>query len=426
MRFILVLLAAAGLACEAAHAQQKQRLTLREAEQIALQGHPAIRARHFTALAAAEAPAGVAAARYPQVTANLTAAGAPENTRLAAGAINNPVIYSRLASGFSVSQLLLDFGRTSNLVDSSRYRARAEEQQVAAVRNQVVLEVDKAYLQVLRAEAVLRVAEQTVASRQLVLDRVRELARAHLKSGLDLSFATVSLEEANLMLVSARNDRKAAHTNLSAALGYSDMREFELVEEPYKVEPLVVDELIGKALRERPDLRAQRFEVDAANRLAKAETRLKYPSVAAVSSAGLIPQRDTALRGQFVAGGINISLPFLNGGLYSAREAEARMKARAAEERVKQLQIEIARDIAVEVLNVNTAAERVDVTARLLEYAGQAMELAQSRYDLGLSSIVELSQAQLARTSAAIQNANAKYDYQIRRAILDYRTGVTR
>jgi outer membrane protein len=54
------------------------------------------------------------------------------------------------------------------------------------------------------------------------------------------------------------------------------------------------------------------------------------------------------------------------------------------------------------------------------------LDLAQSRYDLGLSSIVELSQAQLSMTSAAIQQANAKYDYQTERAILDYQVGLRR
>ncbi len=415
-----------GWACGAAHGQQKQRLTLSDAEEIALKEHPAIGARRFTALASEEAAAQAAAARYPQLTGSLTAAGAPENSRLAAGGLNNPVIYSRLASGFSISQMLLDFGRTSNLIDSSRYRAKAEEQQVAATRSQVLLDVDRSYLLALRAEAILRVAEHTVAARQLVLDRVSELAKARIKSGLDLSFATVSLEEARLLLVTARNDRKAAYANLSAALGYRDAREFELLEEPYKVEPLARDELIAKALRERPDLRARLFEADAAERQAKAENRLKYPSVAASVSAGLIPQHDTALRGRYFAAGINVSLPFLNGGLYRAREAEATMKAHAADERVKELETNIVRDLTVALLNVNTAAERVDVTTRLLEYAGKALDLAQSRYELGLSSIVELSQAQLARTSAAIQNANARYEYQIQRALLNYQANVAR
>ena len=79
-------------------AQGKQRLTLREAEEIAIKNNPSIAVANFSALAAAEIPSQYAAATQPVVTANLTGVGAPENSRLGAGGINNPIIYSRLAS----------------------------------------------------------------------------------------------------------------------------------------------------------------------------------------------------------------------------------------------------------------------------------------------------------------------------------------
>ncbi|MCU1261383.1 MAG: outer rane efflux protein, partial [Bryobacterales bacterium] len=53
-------------------------------------------------------------------------------------------------------------------------------------------------------------------------------------------------------------------------------------------------------------------------------------------------------------------------------------------------------------------------------------DLAKARYDLGLSSIVELSQAQLNKTSAEIASASAKFDYALQRAVLDFQTGVVR
>jgi outer membrane protein len=419
MRLIWI---AVSLALVAA-AQEPRRLTLREAEEIALKNHPAIAAARYSAVAAAEVPTQLAAARYPVVSGNLTAAGAPENTRLAAGAINNPVIYSRVASGFSVSQLLLDFGRTSNLVESAKARAASEEETANAIRSQIVLDVDRAYFGVLRAEAVVRVADETVRARQLAVDQITELEKARLKSGLDSSFANVNLQEAKLLLVSAQNERQAAFASLSAALGYQSPQDFELAEELFKIEPLALSELTARALRERPDLRARRLEVDSANRLVRAERALKFPSISAIASAGVLPERASALRGQYGAAGINVNLPFLNGGLYRARETEARLRTQAATERVKDLETRIIRDITIALLNINTAAQRVDLTSSLLDHASQALELAQSRYDLGLSSIVELSQAQLARTSAAIQNTNARYDYQTQRAVLEYLTG---
>jgi outer membrane protein len=77
-------------------------------------------------------------------------------------------------------------------------------------------------------------------------------------------------------------------------------------------------------------------------------------------------------------------------------------------------------------LNASVAWQRLSVTQALLNQATQSVDLAQSRYDLGLSSIVELSQAQLNLTSAQITNAQAKFDYALQRAVLDYQTGVTK
>ena len=77
-------------------------------------------------------------------------------------------------------------------------------------------------------------------------------------------------------------------------------------------------------------------------------------------------------------------------------------------------------------LNTQTAFQRLDLTAQMFQQAADALELAQGRYNLGLSSIVELSQAQLNKTSAEIQQASAKYDYQALRAVLDYQLGALR
>ena len=75
-------------------------------------------------------------------------------------------------------------------------------------------------------------------------------------------------------------------------------------------------------------------------------------------------------------------------------------------------------------LEANTAFRRLDVTARLVLEANEALRLARTRYDAGLGSIVELTQAQAAQTSAEIQNASARYTYLNSRAALEFATGV--
>ena len=74
-------------------------------------------------------------------------------------------------------------------------------------------------------------------------------------------------------------------------------------------------------------------------------------------------------------------------------------------------------------LAANTSYQRVSVTAELLQEANLGLTLAQTRYQMGLSSIVELSQAEYQQTDAAIGNANAQYQYRMALATLNYQIG---
>jgi len=405
-----------------------ERLTLQEAERIALRNNPHIAAAEMQARATAETPAGIRSALYPNVSFNVTGAGAPEDTRLAAGGINNPVIYSRFASGVSATQLITDFGRTSALAQSAALRANSAFEAHKATRADTLLAVERAYYAGLRARATLAAAERTVAARGAIVDYTRALAASKLKSELDVRFAEVSLAEARLLAETAGNDRRAADADLSMALGYAGSRSFELVDEPARELPSTdVRRLVADALARRPELAGIRFDVEAAVRMVEAEKKLRFPSVAAVASAGAIPAHVNGLaNNHYAAVGLNVSIPFLNGGQYAARRREAEYRAQASRQRLKQAEQAIARDVSLALINAQSAAQRIALTSRLVEQAGLALELAQARYDLGLSSIVELSQAQVAQTSAEIQSINANYDYRLQRATLAHHIGELR
>jgi outer membrane protein len=426
---LVIIIALVGLAAMprlviGAQAQTPERLTLKEAQQIALGNHPQINAARFRARAANVNIAETRSAFMPNLNAGVTGAEAEDGSRIAAGALNNPIILSRYANGVSFSQLVTDFGRTSALVSSSELRARAEGERVDATQEQVLLEVDRAYFSTLRAQAVLKVSEQTVAARQDVLDQVSALAKTGLKSGLDVSFAQVNLAEAKLLLIRSQNYLSAAYADLTAALGFDADRRYELAEEPLPA-PLPPDMsgLVKEALHDRPDLKGLRFDLDSAFKFADAERMLKFPTISAVGSFGLIPFRVSALQSNYAAAGLTVSIPLFNGRLFSARHQEAELRARAIEQNVRNSENHVTRDVRIAWLNANSAYQNLDVTSQLVDQANNALDFAQARYKLGLSSIAELSQAQLNKTEADIAFASARYEYQIRRAELDYQTG---
>src|SRR6202040_2728001 len=108
----------------------------------------------------------------------------------------------------------------------------------------------------------------------------------------------------------------------------------------------------------------------------------------------------------------------------SARREAARQRAMEADQRLRDQQERVARDVLVAWAGAITAFQRIDVTAQFLRQAALALDLARGRYNLGLSSVVELTQAQLNQTQAEIENLSAKYDYQSQNAALQYTVGL--
>ena len=406
-------------------ADSPQSLTLAQARELAVQNHPRLSAADLKSLAAQQTITQSRAPFLPVFTANLTAVSTLEgNTRIGAGGLNNPAIFERTAAGLAVNQLLTDFGRTANLLETSRLRARAESETARTVRNLLLLQVSASYYAALQAQSVLAVARQTIATRQVLLDQVAALAKNQLKSDLDLSFARVNLEEARLLVAKSENDLRATHISLGTLLGARDSREFSLHDEspPASALPELAT-LLADAISHRPELARLRAERDAAQRFARAERALAYPTVNAVGSIGSIPIRDPRLPENYAAAGLNLSFPLFNGGLNAARRTEAELKARVADENLRDEENNLFRDLRIAHQNTAYAHERVSLTAKLLEHARTSLNLAQARYQLGASSIAELSQAQPNQTAAEIAHATSKYDYLTQRALLDFHRG---
>jgi outer membrane protein len=401
-------------------------LSLAEAHQIALENHPQIAAADYRALAAREVYTQTRAGLLPQVNLYGSAVDAASaNTRIMAGGLNNPSVFDRTAGGLTLNQLITDFGRTTNLAASSKLQAHAANFNAAATREEVLREVDQDYFHALQAQAVLNIARQTLDTRQLLLDRISVLAANKLKSDLDVSFARVALQQGRLLLQKAQTDAAAALAFLSTTLGYRELQRFRLTDDslPSNNDTSDVSELIARALQDRPDLASLRDERDAAMHLARSERDARYPTISIVGAAGGSPSHDVRLQDDYAAGGIQLSMPVFAGGLYRARESEAQLQAKAAAESLRAVEDSIARDVRVAWMNLNDARLRQRTTEQLRDYAGDAYELADARYRVGSSSIVELSQAQLELTSAQIASANARYDVLIQQSDLDYQLG---
>jgi outer membrane protein len=397
-------------------------LSIKEAEAIAVKNNPQITIGKLRTLVARQYVREARSALMPTASLSVTAVDSNPGSRLAAGFLNNPILFPRAAAGASVSQLITDFGRSTNLLSSSEFQAKAEDQNAAATTAQIILAVDQSYYNVLETKALVTVAQQTVDSRQLLVDKVKALTDAKLKSELDLSFGRVDLARGKLLLLEAQNNYQASLATLSAILGYPDEQNFLLVEESAAVEAPAPDvlPLIQQALRQRPEILALQEEVESAQKFGNAEHDLWRPTISALGVVGEAPVRDVHIPNWYGAVGVNVNVPVFNGFLFNARAKAADLQTEVNRQKLSDLRNNIARDVRNSWQDSNRAYERLSVTQQLREQASLALDLAQARYNLGLGSIVEFSQAQLQKTEADIADTDARYQYRLTQIVLAY------
>lgn len=411
------------------------RLTRTQAEQLALKNNPRISVGRLLALAQHQVYRETRSAELPTFNGAVTAVAANEGSRIGAGELNASRLLEHAGAGVTLNQLLTDFGRTVNLVSYSKLLEKAQNANALATVEDIVLATDQAFYNALEAQALLKVAQQTVSTRQSVQHQVDELTNNKLKSTLDLSFAEVNLSQARLLQLDAENNVNSTIAALTAVLGFDQQVNYELTEEEAQLPspPPDVDVLISTALKQRPDLLALTYSQQASEKFRRAQRDQLLPTISALGVAGGTPVRPDCFGGCFSnyflsswygAIGVNMSIPIFNGFLYSAQSSEANYRAKAAAENTRDLRDSVVRDVRTAWLSANTAFQRVGVAAELAKEADLSLSLAHSRYQLGLGSIVELSQAQLQQADAAIGYVNAQYQYRLALSTLNFEIGM--
>ncbi len=401
-------------------------LTLDDAEKIAIRNQPRLLAAQLRARESLQRVLQVQSAFRPSLAFNATGVRVVDvGTSLASGNLTTSAVSNRFSYGGGLTQLVTDFGRTSALVGSARSDAEAQADLATLSRARVRLNVREAYYQVLGAESVLRAAQAAQTNRHLIAHQLGALAQSELRSTVDANFAEVLASEADLAVVRAESMVARQRAHLATALGATQTITALLVDPPTPdALPASPDALLAEAQQKRADVQAAHARQAAAQHLADAEHRLRYPTLAVLGSAGQIPFHDRTLQGDFAAAGFNLNIPILNGGLFAARQHEAEIESTARSRDVLAVHLEVTEQVRDSWLQAQEASQSLAVTGRLVTQSKEALRLAQARYDAGLGSIVELNEAQLNETSAEISAADAVYADLARRADLDFAAGL--
>jgi outer membrane protein len=405
---------------------EQEKLTLEQAQQIALQNHPQIRSGNFSISAAKQDVKAARSMYLPQISGNIVAAYADNGTQIEAGnGLTNSSVLRRGAYGISINQLIADFGRTENQIEAVQADLEARSARVENIKQRVLFEVIRAYYNSLRARALEQVADDTLKARNDFLEQVTALREAGRRSDLDVSIAKQDVSDAQLLKLQAKNGVDDAAAILSQALGFSEVRYFSLVPEKMAFSPPGnIEYLIAQALDLNPDLRALKARALSARKKADSDYAENYPTINVIGYAGEVPSDPTGLsKPGYAAAGINLSIPIFEGGRITAISKGADYIAESAREDLIDKQNSLSKDVRVAWNSVKVAYENIDVVKQLLDNASNSLDLTAARYELGKSSTVDFAQAQLAKTKAEIINTNAIYEYLTQRAFLNYTTG---
>lgn len=405
------------------------RLGLHQAIGQGLQNHPLLQEGNAGLLASTARTEQTKSLYYPQVFANAdgAAGSARINPRFVspAGGLLQPNL-SQYTAGVLASQRIYDFGFTKNLVESSQYGERAQEQDVNARRALVIVNIQRSYLNSLKRLRLVRIAEETVRERGIITGQIETLYRQQLKSKLDLDLVRVELVNAESLLIRSRNDLKSSFADLNRAMGIIGSDDYTLEDVAIDIKtPRALADLISDSLT-HPELKRAKEQTSAAEAKKRAMKSQYLPTVSAIASGGYYdtfdPNRNVATGGWWAAGGL-VSMPLFTGGLIENQVKEASAQQAAAMAQSTNIEQALTQQVTNAYLDTVTFTQQIKLAEELVKTAQEALGLAKERYKLGLGTIVEVTQSEVGLTTAQTKLAEALYDYKIAEVTLAYATG---
>jgi outer membrane protein len=319
----------------------------------------------------------------------------------------------------SASQVIFDFGKTFASTDAARRLAEQAQENVELQRQLVTQTVKEAFTNINFAQRLIRVQEQALERADLNLRSARGFFEVGTRPKSDVARAEVDVANARVALIQARNAERLARVALNTAMGIPADTPTQ-VQDNLVYQPLAVDrtQLISRALTQRPEQRQANLVVGQAEAQARRTLRDFFPDIVGSGFIGAnradptAPNRSTDW-GQIWEVAVQLSWTLFDGGNRIARFREAKANVDAAVARMKASELNISRDVEQAEMNVDEADQRIQAAQTAVASAQENFRLAQGRFDAGVGTILELTDAQLALTQAQNTEAQALSDYRI-------------
>jgi len=402
-------------------------LGLEEAVNIGLENAPVIVARISDYIASQQRVNQALAPLLPQ----LTASGNYGRAR-SLNTFGGNTLYSDFGSAsVTASQLLFDFGRTWAAKDAAKSNAVAFKEILESQKLDISQLVKTQYFTLLLSKRLVQVNLAALDRAEVNLRSAQGFFQVGTQPKSFVTRAEVDVANGRVNVIRAQNAVNLARVALNAAMGIAVNAPTEVKDLlSYTQFPLNRDELIGEALRNRPEYRQAKALADSADASVRQTFRDFFPNLFGSGTYGIagVTAVDRNTSGFIDSGnqwnvGLTLSWSIFDGGGKIARYKEAKANLEAAKARVRDTELQVWQNVEQSYLNLGEAEERIGAAQKAVESAEENYQLARGRFDAGVANIIELTDAQLALTQAQSDQAQALSDYRIAIARLERALG---
>jgi len=387
-------------------------LTLSQCIENALKKSPSLFAAVSTMNATQSRVGQARSSYYPQISATAgyskyTVASDPSST-----------VYDQYSASATLSQTIFDFGKTWNNVTVKQRYFDASQQDLRTAMSQLVLNVKQSYYALLQAGKNRDVLKETVMQFEQHLNQAKGFYEIGVKSKFDVTKAEVDLSNARLNLIKAENSLKIARVTLNNAMGMPDAPEYSIEDTlPFQKNAITYDEARQRAYANRPDLRSLEAQGAALDASISAARKGYFPTLS--GNASYTKSGDTYPPDQKSwSAGLTLTFPLFSGFLTNYQVKEAKENLNIVKGNEETLRQSILLDVQQAYLNLQAAEESVSVAGLTVQQAEENFAIAKGRYEAGVGSPIEETDALVALSNARTSNIAALSDYKVAEATL--------
>jgi outer membrane protein TolC len=338
--------------------------------------------------------------------------------------------FPRVIPAFNYFDARVNLGQSLfNFKNLERERAANESEKAAKLgykdaREMVVLAIGNAYLQAIAAGARVETSEAQVKAAQALSDKAADQKKAGLTPAIDALRAQVELQTRQQQFIVARNDLAKSNLSVARIIGLAPGQQFVLTEKaPYQaMTPLPLEIYLQRAYSGRSDYQSAMARVRSAELSRRAATAGHYPSLDLSANLGDIGVAPGQSNGTWQVNG-GVQIPIFAGNRVHSDVLEADAQLKQARQQLGDLRGRIDYQVRTALLDLNAAAEQVDVARSSVELAEQALAQSQDRFTAGVTDNLEVVQAQEAVASAHETYIQSLYAHNLAKVELAYAIG---